>query len=121
MSVSFAKRNTDIFTICTGDKMIYKSRDHLLGWYEHMQSPGPALRPRVEQAKSTEIKDFENGDKTTVLSLPELDLPEGVWESGPGVYKAHCRSCERSYELCYDPQDFTEDANVCGGSDRCVR
>lgn len=50
----------------------------------------------------------------------EPDLPTGVWNSGPGVYKARCRSCDRTYELCYDPKDFTHEANVCGGSDRCV-
>lgn len=52
--------------------------------------------------------------------LLEPDLPTGVWEAAHGAYKARCRSCERNYELCYDPLDFTEDGNVCGGSDRCV-
>lgn len=50
----------------------------------------------------------------------EPELPPGVWEAGPGVYQARCRSCGREYELVYDPQEFTEAGNYCSGSDRCL-
>lgn len=60
---------------------------------------------------------IRHGIATGIYEEPEL--PEGVWEAGPGVYKAHCRSCERTYEIFCDPQDFGPDYSYCGGSDRC--
>jgi len=95
-------------------------RDHILGWYERLRPLGPALRSTPEQAPDTSVEDFERGDHTEHVEQPEPDLPDGVWEAGPGIYKACCRSCGNNYELCYDPQDFTEDGNYCGGSDRCI-
>lgn len=49
----------------------------------------------------------------------EPELPDGVWERRPGEYVATCRSCERTYEIYCDPQDFDPDYSYCGGSDRC--
>jgi hypothetical protein len=95
------------------------NRDHILGWHERLSSPGPALRSIPVDAPDTTSEDFERGDHSTGFSV-EPELPEGVWEASAGVYMARCRSCERSYELCYDVRDFTEEGNVCGGSDRCV-
>lgn len=57
------------------------------------------------------------------LTIPEPEpdmLPDGVWDAGPGVYMATCRRCERGYELPYDPADFTEDGNYCGGQPGCT-
>ena len=68
-------------------------------------------RPEVDQAARAAL-DLDPADET--------DLPEGVWDCGPGKYFATCRSCERHYELYYDPSEFTEDGNYCGGSDRCL-
>jgi hypothetical protein len=50
---------------------------------------------------------------------PDDMLPIGVEEKN-GNYFAVCRSCEREYELCFDPIDFNEDTNYCGGSPRCL-
>lgn len=72
------------------------------------------------QLRDIQIADFEKGDHTKAVEAAEPELPEGVWDAGPGIYKAQCRSCQRDYELCYDVQDFTEDGNYCGGSDRCI-
>ena len=96
------------------------SRDHILGWHERLHSPGPALRSASAKVLDTSAEDFEHGDHNAAIEADEPELPEGVWDYGPGVYKARCRSCERDYELCYDVQDFTEDGNYCGGSDRCI-
>lgn len=49
----------------------------------------------------------------------EPELPDGVWEAAPGVYKANCLACERTYEIYCAPQDFDPDYSYCGGSDRC--
>ena len=95
-------------------------RDHILGWHERMTSPGPAVRSTPAQVLDTSAEDFEQGDHSTIVTQTDPELPDGVWEAGPMVFKARCRSCGRNYELYYDPQDFTEDGNVCGGSDRCV-
>lgn len=51
---------------------------------------------------------------------PEPELPDGVWESGPGVFKARCCRCGNDYELVYDPMEFTEEGNYCGGGYLCV-
>ena len=48
------------------------------------------------------------------------DLPDGVWERGPGEYVARCISCARTYEIFCDPEDFDPQYSYCGGSDRCV-
>lgn len=53
----------------------------------------------------------------------EGDLPDGVWYGevdGRIVYFAQCRACERSYELCCDFSEFSQDINYCGGSPRCL-
>lgn len=47
-------------------------------------------------------------------------LPEGVHEEAAGAYWARCRSCGCAYELLYDPAEFTEEGNYCGGSHRCL-
>ena len=60
---------------------------------------------------------IRHGIATGVYAEPEL--PEGVWERGPGEYVATCQRCERSYEIYCDPQDFDPDYSYCGGSDRC--
>jgi hypothetical protein len=95
------------------------NRDHILGWHERLSSPGPVLRSLPMDAPDTSRENFERGDHTTESSA-EPELPEGVWEGSQGVYMARCRSCERDYELCYDVQDFSEEGNYCGGSDRCI-
>lgn len=68
-------------------------------------------RPVVDQS----VRAAQDIDPAT-----EPELPDGVWDEGPGRYFARCRSCERDYELCYDPSEFTEEGNYCGGSDRCI-
>lgn len=50
----------------------------------------------------------------------EQPLPEGVHEGIAGTYHARCRSCGCDYELPYDPAEFTEEGNYCGGSPRCL-
>ncbi len=55
--------------------------------------------------------------ETVPADLPML--PEGVFDRA-GKYFATCRSCERDYELGYDPEEFNSDTNYCGGSPRCL-
>ena len=45
---------------------------------------------------------------------PELEL------RADSSWWATCRSCKREYELLYEPEEFTEEGNYCGGSDRCL-
>lgn len=63
---------------------------------------------------------IQNLIATGAYAEPEPELPDGVWEASPGVFKATCRSCERSYELFSDLCDFDPDYSYCGGSERCV-
>lgn len=46
-------------------------------------------------------------------------LPEGLWQAD-GKYMAACRSCERSYEIACEPNEFSEDMSYCGGSQWCT-
>jgi hypothetical protein len=97
--------------------------DHRMGWpglaamiaeaFPQARTAPLVVTPRapVDQAARAALD---------VEPVAEAVLPDGVWERAPGAYFAKCRSCERDYELCYDPSDFTDEANVCGGSDRCV-
>ncbi len=71
------------------------------------------------------MKDFDAWMREA--APPEPELPDGVREvvkvfsDGSGKYIARCRSCERDYELDLDRiEDFTQDGNYCGGSDRCL-
>lgn len=55
---------------------------------------------------------------TGAYAAPEL--PEGVWERGPGEYMAVCQSCDRDYELPCDLSEFDPNCSYCGGSPRCI-
>ena len=47
-------------------------------------------------------------------------LPEGVWDRD-GKFFAKCRSCENTYEVCWDVDEegFDQDMSYCGGSPSC--
>lgn len=46
-------------------------------------------------------------------------LPVGVFDRN-GKYFATCRSCERNYELCFEPEEFDNETNYCASSPRCM-
>lgn len=65
----------------------------------------------AEQAKPKEPEIIDPEDHP--------DFPHELWSTG-GKIMARCRSCDREYELCYDWQEFTQEGNYCGGSERCI-
>lgn len=72
------------------------------------------------QIRDIQIAEFERGDHTKSVEVVEPELPEGVWDAGPGIYKAQCRSCQGDYEILCTLDEFDQDFSYCYGSDRCL-
>ena len=51
----------------------------------------------------------------------EPELPEGIWECGPGEYEAECCRCGRWREIYCDIKDIPPVGyrHYCGGSPEC--
>lgn len=68
------------------------------------------------------MKDFGRWlaeQSAAAIQISDDDLPEGLYRRYEKIW-ATCRSCERTYELWYDPKDFTQDMSYCCGSPSCL-
>ena len=85
-------------------------------------APGYAVEPPTPSANAAAGAPLSAaaGAFGSAPSRQLQQLPHGVRQDAAGAYVARCRSCGRSYELFGPPEAFTEEGNVCGGSDRCT-